>query len=271
MERGKAKRFIGGTSAKAQSVHRTCLGNQHLSLLPSKEEEEEGRRLINPGMEEKKHVGTQQAGKVARMKWMWMRWRSTDRCVLLCHLWQGLPGRDGAPGSDGARGEKVSRLGHITGASFRTEPACIVWCLDWTMALDSLFVRAEIYSKANQAFCMQSNPVTLYICSNQKYWWMQPKYLQEHMSYFFQDTGVSSSVISWCDPFTLLMFHCYKCNRRCCQIGNLTNVCKALKWGSVLLCSLNQFKVIVKITGLKHHWECKNITAGSHWVQHLFN
>lgn len=39
MERGKAKRFIVGAEAEAQSVHRTCLGNQHLSLLPSKQEE----------------------------------------------------------------------------------------------------------------------------------------------------------------------------------------------------------------------------------------
>lgn len=41
MERGRAKRFIEGMEAEAQSVHCTCLGNQHLSLLPSKKEEEE--------------------------------------------------------------------------------------------------------------------------------------------------------------------------------------------------------------------------------------
>lgn len=111
-----------GTEAEAQSVLHTCFGNEHLSLLKSRE----GKEAFHKSW--LREIMLEHGSPLKQ-------WGGGDKCVcgdeglvidvsLFPHYLQGSPGEGGVPGRDGLKGEKVDKL------QIKFSPQRKIWSYD---------------------------------------------------------------------------------------------------------------------------------------------
>lgn len=96
------------TEAEAQSVLHTCFGNEHLSLLKSRE----GKEIFHKSWRREillEHSRALKQWGGGGDTFLWGDEGLVTECVSFHHYLQGSPGDGGVPGSDGLKGEKVGK------------------------------------------------------------------------------------------------------------------------------------------------------------------
>lgn len=99
------------TEAEAQSVLHTCFGNEHLSLLKSRE----GKEIFHKSwlreilLEHSRPLKQWGGGRGGGDTFLWGDEGLLTECVSFHHYLQGSPGDGGVPGRDGLKGEKVGK------------------------------------------------------------------------------------------------------------------------------------------------------------------